>query len=174
MDRVTTIDVLDAVRIARAIESTRFPTSAEANDEENEEGSLLRAADLIGQLGDPRYLRKANALYYEFEEAGMSKQLGYTSPADLVDLYSQFYWNSVSPHIQTAIRYLNVTSRGRQWIANLYSNVFRAEQDLSLSRPQHRSDDILRFKRLGYEGDTEVCSLPMQKPVAGAGEHFRR
>ena len=174
MDRVTTIDVLDAVRIARAIESTRFPTSAEANDEENEEGSLLRAADLIGQLGDPRYLRKANALYYEFEEAGMSKQLGYTSPADLVDLYSQFYWNSVSPHIQTAIRYLNVTSRGRQWIANLYSNVFRAEQDLSVCRPEHRSDDILRFKRLGYEGDTEVCSLPMQKPVAGAGEHFRR
>jgi hypothetical protein len=30
--------------------------------------------------------------------------------------------------VQTAIRYLNVTSSGRQWIANLYSNVFRAER----------------------------------------------
>ncbi len=59
----------------------------------------------------------------------MSKQLGYTSSADLVDCYSQFYWNSVSPHIQLATRYLNVTSSGRQWIANLYSNVFRAERD---------------------------------------------
>jgi hypothetical protein len=136
MDRVTTIDVLDAARITRAIESTRFPTSGEANDPENDDGSLLRAADLIGQLGDPRYLRKANALYHEFEEAGMSRQLGYTSAADLVDLYSQFYWNSVSPHIQTAIRYLNVTSSGRQWIANLYSNVFRAERDLHLCGPQ--------------------------------------
>jgi hypothetical protein len=57
----------DAARIARAIEFTRFPTSAEADDEGNEEGSLLRAADLIGQLGDPHYLRKANALYYEFD-----------------------------------------------------------------------------------------------------------
>jgi hypothetical protein len=38
--------------------------------------------------------------------------------------------------IQTAIRYLNVTSSGRQWIANLYSNVFRAERDLSLSGPE--------------------------------------
>ena len=93
--------LFDATRIARAIEFTRFPLSAEADDAENEEGSLLRAADLIGQLGDPHYLRKANALYYEFDEVGMNKQLGYTSPADLVDLYSQFYWNSVSPHIQT-------------------------------------------------------------------------
>ena len=128
MDRVAAFDVLDAARIARAIEFTRFPVSAEAADQENEEGSILRAADLIGQLGDPHYLRKAHALYYEFEEAGMNKQLGYLSPADLVDLYPQFYWNSVSPHIQTAIRYLNVTSSGRQWIASLYSNVFRAER----------------------------------------------
>jgi hypothetical protein len=76
---------------------------------------LVRAADLIGQLGDPHHLRKANALYSEFEEVGMNGQLGYASPADLTDSYPQFYWNSISPHIQTAIRYLNVTSRGRQY-----------------------------------------------------------
>jgi hypothetical protein len=131
MDHIATSDVFDAARIARAIDFTRFPIPAEADDQESEEGSLLRAADLIGQLGDPHYLRKANALYSEFDEVGVNKQFGYTSPADLVDLYSQFYWNSVSPHIQTAIRYLNVTSRGRQWIANLYSNVFRAERHLT-------------------------------------------
>ena len=82
----------------------------------------------VGQLGDPHYLRKANALYYEFEEVGMNKQLGYASPADLIDHYPQFYWDSISAHIQCAIRYLNVTSSGRQWIANLYSNIFRAER----------------------------------------------
>ncbi len=136
MDRMAKIDLLDAERIARAIEFTRFPSPHEPDDKDNEEGSLVRAADLIGQLGDPHYLRKANALYFEFEEVGMNKQFGYTSPADLTDLYPQFYWNSVSPHIQNAIRYLNVTSSGRQWIANLYSNVFRAERDLSLSGPQ--------------------------------------
>jgi hypothetical protein len=41
------------------------------------------------------------------------------SPADLVNLYPRFYWNLVAPHVQTAIRYLNVTFNGRQWIANL-------------------------------------------------------
>jgi hypothetical protein len=69
----------------------------------------LRAADLIGQLGDPHYLRKANALYYEFDEAGVNRQLGYTSPRDLVDLYPA---------------------------CPLYSNVFRAERDLHLSGAQ--------------------------------------
>jgi hypothetical protein len=136
MDRISTSEFLDADRIARAIEFTRFPISTAERDDDNEEGSLMRAADFIGQLGDPQYLRKANALYYEFEEAGLNKQLGYGSPADLTELYPQFYWNTVSPHIQTAIRYLNVTSSGRQWIANLYSNVFRAERDLSLSGPE--------------------------------------
>ena len=49
--------------------------------------------------------------------------------ADLTELYPQFYWKSISPHVQTAIKYLNVTSKGRQWVAGLYSNVFRAEHD---------------------------------------------
>ncbi len=137
MDRIAKIELLNAERIARDIEFTRFPSAHDANDKDNEEGMLVRAADLIGQLGDPHYLRKATALYYEFEEVGMNKQLGYTSPADLTNLYPQFYWNSVATHVQTAIRYLNVTSSGRQWIANLYSNIFRAERDLSLSGPQH-------------------------------------
>jgi len=136
MDRIGMSKLLDAARIVRAIEYTRFPASHQPDDKDSEEGSLVRAADLIGQLGDPHYLRKANALYHEFEEAGMNKQLGYASPADLTDLYPQFYWNSISSHIQTAVRYLNVTSSGRQWIANLYSNVFRAERELNLCGPQ--------------------------------------
>ena len=109
LERVAQIDELDGPRIARAIECTRFPYPAGSDDSIDEEGSLLRAADLIGQLGDPNYLRKANALYYEFEESGLNKQFGYETPADLVDKYPQFYWNSVSPHIQAAIRYLNIT-----------------------------------------------------------------
>jgi hypothetical protein len=128
---------LDAERIARSIELTRFPvTTIDAQNDLEEEALLVRAADLIGQLGDPHYLRKANALFCEFEEIGMNKKLGYESPADIIDKYPQFYWNMISPHIQIAIRYLNVTARGRQWIANLYSNVFRAERDVRLSGPQ--------------------------------------
>jgi hypothetical protein len=137
MERLQGVEQLDAARIARAVEGSRFPSSMPAEVERiDEEAALLRAADLIGQLGDPHYIRKANALYNEFEEAGLNRQLGYESPADIVHKYPQFYWNSVAPYIQSAIRYLNVTANGRQWIANLYSNVFRAERDIALAGPQ--------------------------------------
>jgi hypothetical protein len=138
MERLAAMESIDEQRITRAIEFTRFPSNFPPNQEvDDEEGSLLRAADLIGQLGDPHYIRKANALFHEFEETGLNRQLGYASPADLVNLYPQFYWKSVYPHIQTAIRYLNVTSSGRQWIANLYANLFRAEREIALSGPQN-------------------------------------
>jgi hypothetical protein len=139
IERLDSVERLNAPRIARAIEYTRFPyapTPSSEDDLNEEEGLLLRAADLIGQLGDPNYMRKANALFYEFEETGLNKTLGYNTPADIVYKYPQFYWTNVAPQIQTAIRYLNVTSSGRQWIANLYSNVFRAERQLTQSGPQ--------------------------------------
>jgi hypothetical protein len=125
MNRIIGMEPLDNERIARAIEGTRFPPLPDQTFDE--EQSIVRAADFIGQLGDPNYIRKANALYYEFEEVGINRQLGYDSPADIVNRY---------PQIQTEIRYLNMTSTGRQWIANLYANVFRAERDISLSGPQ--------------------------------------
>jgi hypothetical protein len=121
LERLDTVEELDANRVARAIEYTRFPYATSSNDDLIEdEGLLLRAADLIGQLGDPNYMRKSNALFCEFEEIGLNKTLGYDTPADIVYKYPQFYWNNVAPQIQTAIRYLNVTSSGREWIANLY------------------------------------------------------
>ena len=134
MERIKSIPQLDAKRIAAAIEGTRFPPVE--GQQWDVEASIIRAADFIGQLGDPNYLRKTNALYHEFEEVGINRQLGYDSPADIVNRYPQFYWDSVAPHIKAEIRYLNMTSSGRQWIANLYGNVFRAERDIRLSGPQ--------------------------------------
>lgn len=134
MDRLAKVLPLDRERVARNIEGTRFP--ANEGQEYDDEAAIVRAADFIGQLGDPNYIRKANALYHEFEEVGINRQLGYDSPADIVDRYPQFYWNMVAPHIQSAIGYLNMTASGRQWIANLYSNVFRAEREVTLSGPQ--------------------------------------
>ena len=135
LDRLASIEELDGARIADAIQHTRFPYSTAPEDlHVHEEAALLRAADLIGQLGDPHYLKKANALYHEFEEIGLNGQLGYELPADLVDKYPQFYWGKVSPYIRDAIRYLNVSASGRQWISGLYSNVFRAEHELCAHR----------------------------------------
>jgi len=138
LERLDATEHLDAARIARAIEYTRVPYAPPPSNDDlhDEEGLLLRAADLIGQLGDPNYMRKSNALFYEFEEIGLNETLGYETPADIVYKFPQFYWTNVAPQIGMAIRYLNVTSSGRQWIGNLYGNVFRAERDVNLSGPQ--------------------------------------
>lgn len=135
-ERIGRTALLDAERIAEAIEATRFPVGEVSAGEPGSEPALVRAADLIGQLGDPHYLRKANALYAEFNENGINQRLGYQSPADLVERYPDFFWQSVSPYLGPAIRYLNVTVSGRQWIANLNSNIFCAERALRLVGPQ--------------------------------------
>lgn len=135
-ERIRAIGFLDAERVAAAIEATRFPVSPETSGEPDGEPALVRAADLIGQLGDPHYLRKANALFAEFAENGINARLGYETPADLVERYPEFFWNSVSPYLGPAIRYLNVTVSGRQWIANLNSNIFCAERAVRLFGPQ--------------------------------------
>jgi hypothetical protein len=131
LDRLKNVELIDSDRVARAIEATRFPSDGNGNGRNDcEEGSLARAADLIGYIGDPHYLRKTNALFREFEEIGLNRQFGYKTPADLTSLYPQFFYSRVAPHIQSAMRYLNVTSAGRRWIASLYSNIFRAEGEL--------------------------------------------
>ena len=77
MDRLGKSKLLDAARISCAIEFTRFPITIATGCEDNEECLLMRAASLIGQLGDPHYLQKTNALFYEFEEVGVNKQFGF-------------------------------------------------------------------------------------------------
>jgi hypothetical protein len=121
-------DAVDAEIVAANIERTRFPIP----DDRDHQGTadypgLVRAADLIGQLADPNYMRKLAALFYEFEETGTNIQLGYTTPDDLRDDYPAFYWNVVSRYIQDGLRHLRITQAGKQWIANLYSHVFTVE-----------------------------------------------
>ena len=120
--------LLNADRIAAYIEYTRFPVPG---DEDHHDSAgyagLVRAADLIGQLADPHYLRKLPALFYEFVETGTAARLGYTTPEDVRAGYPAFYWQMVTPYIQDGLRHLRVTQEGKQWIANLYAHVFAVE-----------------------------------------------
>jgi hypothetical protein len=122
--------VIDSDTIAVNIELTRFPTPEDTDHQETADyRGLVRAADLIGQLADPNYLRKLPALFHEFEETGMNRKLGYKTPADLRGGYPSFYWNVVSRYIGEGLGHLEVTVEGRQWIANLRSHVFATEHE---------------------------------------------
>lgn len=125
----TSFTAIDVDRICDYIEMTRFPIpegDGFYQDTKSYRG-LVRASDLIGQLGDPQYLKKQPALFYEFSELGINDKLGYKNPGDLRKNYPNFYWNTIRPYIQDALRYLRVTQEGKQWIANLHSHVFEVE-----------------------------------------------
>ncbi|MDB9519642.1 metal-dependent phosphohydrolase [Roseofilum reptotaenium CS-1145] len=127
--------LIDAEEIKRNIELTRFPVPKDDDhaDTMNYPG-LIRGADLIGQLSDPQYLQKIPALFYEFEENGANKQLGYENPGDLRNNYPAFFWNVVSHYIQPSLNHLKLTQEGKQVIANLYANVFRVEHEAQTDR----------------------------------------
>jgi len=123
--------LIDASVIKRNIELTRFPVpDASDHQDTTHFPGLVRAADLIGQLSDPRYLRKTCALFYEFEETGTNRVLGYKDPGDLRRNYPPFYWRSVHTYVKDALRYLSMSQAGKQFIANLYAHVFVVEHDM--------------------------------------------
>ncbi|MGF1494787.1 MAG: Npun_R2479 family HD domain-containing metalloprotein [Microcoleaceae cyanobacterium] len=120
--------LIDAEVIKQNIELTRFPVPQESDHQDIARyPGLVRAADLIGQLSDPRYLRKVSALFYEFEETGFNRKVGYDNPGDLRENYPKFYWDGVHPYIKDAQQYLMLTQQGKQILANLHANVFVIE-----------------------------------------------
>lgn len=115
--------------IQRYIERTRFPVPTDsAYQSTSDYAGLTRAADLIGQLSDPRYLQKMVALFAEFEETGANQRLGYSSADDLCLGYPTFFRQTVYPYLGDAIRYLHATFAGKQIVASLYNNVTAAEK----------------------------------------------
>lgn len=125
MEKIIDVDVITSY-----IELTRFPVpdGKKYKDTKGYAG-LVRAADFIGQLGDPDYLQKTPALFYEFEETGTNKKFNYKNPGDLRKNYAKFYWDVVRPFIKDALHYLRLTQDGKQWIANLHSHVFESEHN---------------------------------------------
>lgn len=127
-ERFEKVKYLDVDIIASFIEMTRFPIPKDGNHKETKTlRGLTRAADLIGQLGDPDYFKKIPALFYEMQEVKTTNNANYMAPYDLKSNYASFYWENVSPYIQDALCYLNMTAEGRTWIAQLHSHVFDAE-----------------------------------------------
>jgi hypothetical protein len=114
--------------IKQNIEQTRFSIlDSKSHEDAVNYSSLVRGADLIGQLSNPQYLQKIGALFYELEESGATKVLGYRHPGDLLQSYSKFYWSRIYPHISESLSYLQLTQEGKQIVASLYANVFRME-----------------------------------------------
>ena len=126
------VDLIDEERIAQMIDFTRFPVpdNPKYHSSEFSYPGLLRAADLIGQLGDINYMRKSSALFYEFRETGLDEKLGYKSGADVRAKFPAFFWSIIKPLIEPYTKYLMVTQEGKQWLSNLHSHIFVEQNNI--------------------------------------------
>ena len=150
-------ECVDVDLICDFVKNTVFPIPKDRvlrnlDAKEIELSDLVTAADLIGQLADPSYYRKIPALYYEFEETGANLKLGYSTPLDLKTSYPAFFYNYVQPHISKALNYLNITTEGQSWTANLNYHVFCEEHRAILSEEGIALLQIISEK-MSEEGD---------------------
>lgn len=134
--RFASSSMIDEERIAEAVDFTIFPVPDEPKYKITDtEPALVRAADLIGQMADPFYHRKITCLYHEFVETGMAEKLGYKTPMDLMEQFPNFFWSQVNPLIGPALRHLEQTMEGKQWVAQLYNHVFQVSHRTSCLGP---------------------------------------
>ena len=116
--------LLDIAAIQSCIERTRFPVPKDPwYALTGDYPGLVRGADLIGQLSDPRYLNKLAALFFEFEENGYNATTGYRKPGDLLTAYPAFFDCHVAPYVTESVRYLQQTRDGREMVGSLYRNL---------------------------------------------------
>jgi hypothetical protein len=90
---------------------------------------LVRAADLIGQLGDPLYMQKLPRLFVEFLETGEADRLGYHNPAELHSGFPGFFYDRVYPYISEGLKLLRKTQNGQQWAANLFHHLHNEQEN---------------------------------------------
>lgn len=129
---------IDVSTISSYIEMTRFPVPEDRHYRRVDTfAGLVRAADLIGQMGDPLYPQKLSRLYAEFAETGEAVRLGYANSAELRAGFPDFFYQQVYPYITEGLRFLRKTQEGQQWIANLFHHVHEidAEDDERIRIP---------------------------------------
>ncbi len=134
--------VIDADVVAHCIAMTRFPVPKyQPTHPSDTLGTIVRCADLIGQMADPQYLQKLSRLYAEFVETGEAQRRGFSNAGNLRDSFPEFFYDEVHPHIGEGISYLKRTQEGQQWIANLYHH-------LHLNQTEPQNDPSVRAPEL--------------------------
>jgi len=138
-----------AARIARLVLGTELSTPWDAlpfaDDVERLAGSILAAADLLGQMSDRAYLEKLLFLYYEFREAGFD---GYATAFDILRKTAGFY-ASVQARLDGPLGAASVFSQAHFGARHgVDRDLFRAAIERQMSYLDSiLADDKLNFRR---------------------------
>jgi hypothetical protein len=121
---------IDVARVVQNIENTRFPPPPEICATPRSRLSwpdMARAADLIGQLADPNYLRKLPALYEEFLECGTAEVMGLKNYHGLLEQFPNFIRKVIRPLVGDGFEALAAAPDGQRWINSLNDSIAYCE-----------------------------------------------
>lgn len=119
--------LIDGERIAAYIEYTRYPALTDRNLETGNWGGLLRGAQTIAVVSDPRFSQRLKYFFWQLKEAGMASSLGFSSPAELFQSMPVSFWKLLYPQIVDAIGYLKYTGDGLTWLALMNAHMLEEE-----------------------------------------------
>jgi hypothetical protein len=121
--------LLEPDELAAAIDYCRFPPPRDRNHDTGSWPGLLRAAQFIGIIADPNFLRKLKPLYLELAESGVAATLGFDHPEDLRAGYTSLFWTQIHELTRDGVDLLRYTNGGRQWLANMYAQLLSEERE---------------------------------------------
>jgi hypothetical protein len=133
--------VIDGERVAGCIEYTRFPALPDRNPETGNWPGLLRGAQTIAVVSDPRFTQRMKYFYLQLREAGLAELLGYQSAADILATFPARFWQMLYPQIGDATNYLKYTGDGLAWLASMNAHMLEEEHRADIRRGPARVAD---------------------------------
>ncbi len=119
--------LVDGERLASCIEYTHYPALRDRNHETGNWPGLLRGAQTIAVVSDPRFTQRLKFFYLQLKEAGVAQSLSFNSAADVFDSMPSSFWKFLFPMIGDAIDYLKYTGDGQTWLANMNAHMLQEE-----------------------------------------------
>lgn len=119
--------VIEGERLAQYIEYTQFPAPLDRNYETGSWPGLLRGAQTIAVVSDPRFTQRLGYWYRQLKEAGLSDALNFFGPADVFHQLPSMFWKTLYPQIVDSIDYLKYTGDGLTWLASMNAHMLEEE-----------------------------------------------
>ena len=119
--------VLDEKVLIDNINHTEFPPPPKGKESTHDYPGLTRAAQVIGVVGDPKFMNKVKPLFLELQESGLASEMGYKKVSDIRESYPRAFWSIFHPLLQDAISYLKYTAEGLTWLANMHAHMLIEE-----------------------------------------------
>ena len=123
--------LIDGERLAECIEYTVFPAPHDKNHDTGTWPGLLRGAQTIAVVADPRFTQRLGYFYRQLKEASLAEKMRLKTADDLFQQLPTMFWKNLFPRIVDSIDYLKYTGDGLTWLASMNAHMLEEEHRIT-------------------------------------------